>query len=107
MPKVGGRPSAAFGEEEGIVSAHSAKARYRHLSEVGVGETVRIAGIEHGHGLRMRLLAMGVTPGVPVRVIQRVPGGPCIVAVRGTRVALGRGRERTSRTGSAAVSATA
>ncbi len=65
--------------------------RLRHLSDVRVGEIVRFMGVEHGCALRMRLVAMGLTPGVPVRVMQRVPGGPCIVAVRGTRVALGRG----------------
>jgi Fe2+ transport system protein FeoA len=62
-----------------------------HLADVEAGKTVRLVGVEHGSALRMRLMAMGLTPGVLVRVIQRVNGGPCIVAVRGTRVALGRG----------------
>jgi len=63
----------------------------RHLSEVRCGETVRIAGVDHGHALRMRLVSLGLAPGTAVRVVQRNPVGPCIVAVRGARVALGHG----------------
>lgn len=36
-----------------------------------------------------RLLEMGLTPGTPVRVVQDA-GGPMLVSVRGSRVALGR-----------------
>lgn len=63
----------------------------RRLSEARVGETFRVVGVEAGHGLRARLLALGITPGVTVQVVQRHGGGPCIIQVRGTRVALGCG----------------
>lgn len=36
-----------------------------------------------------RLLELGLTPGTPVRVVQDA-GGPMLVSVRGSRVALGR-----------------
>jgi Fe2+ transport system protein FeoA len=36
-----------------------------------------------------RLLELGLTPGVEVRVVQDA-GGPMLVSVRGSRVALGR-----------------
>lgn len=68
-----------------------ARAHVRRLSEVRVGETVRIIGLEQGRGFQMRLVSMGLTPGTTVRVVQKAPGGPCIVATRGTRIALGRG----------------
>ena len=61
------------------------------LAEAGVGDIVRVVRVDHGKALRLRLTAMGITPGTVLRVVQRVGDGPCIVAVRGTRVALGRG----------------
>lgn len=63
----------------------------RRLSEARAGETFRIVGVEAGLGMRARLLALGITPGVTVHVVQRHGGGPCIIQVRGTRVALGCG----------------
>ena len=61
------------------------------LAEARVGDVVRVVRVDHGKVLRLRLTAMGITPGTVLRVVQRVWNGPCIVAVRGTRVALGRG----------------
>lgn len=37
-----------------------------------------------------RLLSLGFTPGVEISIIQNYGRGPLVVAVRGTRVALGR-----------------
>ena len=62
-----------------------------HLSDIENGRTVRLLGVDHGHALRMRLTALGLTPGTVLRMVQRSHGGPCIVAARGMRVALGRG----------------
>ncbi len=63
----------------------------RRLSDVRAGEIVRVAGVDSGHALRMRLLAIGLSPGATVRMMQRHRIGPCILAVRGARLALGRG----------------
>jgi DtxR family Mn-dependent transcriptional regulator len=44
-----------------------------------------------GRGLTARCLALGFTPGAEVTMLQNLHGGPVIVLVRDTRVALGRG----------------
>lgn len=73
------------------------RAAARYLADVPAGESARVAGVEQGHALRMRLMAIGITPGTVVRMVMRNPVGPCIVAVRGARVALGRGMLRRIR----------
>jgi ferrous iron transport protein A len=44
----------------------------------------------HGHPMfRSRMLALGITPRSPIRVLRRMPmGGPIEIEVRGTRLAL-------------------
>ncbi len=61
------------------------------LTGVEEGATVRLATIDAGHGLQSRLAAMGLVPGTEVRVINNGGWGPFIVAVKGSRVMLGRG----------------
>ena len=60
------------------------------LSKAGAGDRVRVSQIEGGQGLSARLSAMGLTPGTPVDVIT-VSGGPIVLQVLGSRLALGRG----------------
>jgi Fe2+ transport system protein FeoA len=45
--------------------------------------------VQVDHCIVLRLREMGLTPGVQVRVVQDT-GGPMLVSVRGSRVALGR-----------------
>ena len=47
--------------------------------------------VQGGHGVLSRLAALGFTPGARLRVIQNFGHGPILVALRDTRVALGRG----------------
>lgn len=61
------------------------------LSDVPVGEVYVVEGINAGRGLRRRLLAMGIVPGEPVRVVRAERAGPVIISVKGSRVMLGRG----------------
>ncbi len=61
------------------------------LSMASPGQEVRLVGVRGGWGVRRRLADMGLTPGEKVRVVQAGPSGPLIIAVRGSRVALGRG----------------
>jgi ferrous iron transport protein A len=61
------------------------------LSAVRSGESVHVRAIEGGLHVLSRLAALGFTPGARVTVIQNRGRGPLIVALRGTRVALGRG----------------
>ena len=51
---------------------------------------MRLARIEAGKKLKHRLTELGLTPGVALTVIQD-NGGPLLVSVRDSRVALGRG----------------
>ena len=67
------------------------------LSDVAPGSRVRLAGMDAGHGLRARLAAMGLVPGVEVLMVKNGGGGPAVVEVKGSRLALGRGMARKIR----------
>lgn len=55
------------------------------------GEEVTIVDIRAGRGLTQRLVDMGLIPGTPVRIINSQMPGPVIIALRGSRLALGYG----------------
>ena len=61
------------------------------LSMIGTGQRVTFVRVDAGRGLRARLAAMGLVPGVELEVIRNTFSGPFIIAVKGTRVMLGRG----------------
>ena len=54
------------------------------------GQTVKLVAIDAGHRLRHRLTELGLIPGVELRVVQD-EGGPLLLAVYDSRLALGRG----------------
>ncbi len=60
------------------------------LTMVAQGERVRLLKVNAGGGLSSRLNAMGLTPGVELSIIQD-SGGPLLLGVRDSRLALGRG----------------
>jgi Fe2+ transport system protein FeoA len=60
------------------------------LTMVAQGERVRLLKVHAGEALSSRLNAMGLTPGVELTVIQD-SGGPLLLGVRDSRLALGRG----------------
>ncbi|MBP7148180.1 MAG: ferrous iron transport protein A [Acidobacteria bacterium] len=61
------------------------------LARAALGESVRVAGIAGGQEVRSRLASLGLLPGVLVQVVTRAPlGGPVLIDVGGTRVAIGR-----------------
>jgi len=65
------------------------RSRVMPLALVAEGETVRISDIGGGRKIRQRLVSMGLVPGKDLEVI-RTPGpGPAVVAVDGSRIALG------------------
>ncbi|MGC9329190.1 MAG: FeoA family protein [Candidatus Hinthialibacter sp.] len=51
---------------------------------------MRLAYVNGGRELRSRLADMGLLPGMEVRVIRNT-GGPFIIAVKDSRLAIGRG----------------
>jgi len=61
------------------------------LAMVAPGEEVRLTAIHGGRRMRRRLADLGLNPGLTVRVVQRDRHGPLILAVKDSRLALGRG----------------
>ncbi|MDF1514036.1 MAG: FeoA family protein [Anaerolineae bacterium] len=64
------------------------------LADLHMGSQALIHSFEGGHNFIARLAALGFTPGAPVKVMRNHGIGPMIVAIRGTRIALGRGEAR-------------
>ncbi len=60
------------------------------LSDAPQGARVRLLRVEGGHALRLRLAAMGLSPGVSIGILQNGGGGPALLAVRQSRIAVGR-----------------
>ncbi|MBK8046742.1 MAG: ferrous iron transport protein A [Anaerolineales bacterium] len=60
------------------------------LTLVGSGRSVTLIKISAGRKLVHRLSELGLTPGVRFEIIQD-HGGPLVLAVRNSRLALGRG----------------
>lgn len=61
------------------------------LTLVSVGEEVRLLSVRGGQALRKRLADLGLNVGMTVRVVQVDPQGPIILAVKDSRLAIGRG----------------
>ncbi|MEN6308823.1 MAG: FeoA family protein [Anaerohalosphaeraceae bacterium] len=61
------------------------------LDQIENGKTVCIDHIEAGHGLKNRLAAMGLLADQPIRVMLNDHKGQVIIAVKNSRVVLGRG----------------
>lgn len=60
------------------------------LAMAASGQPVRLTHIDAGKKLTHRLNELGLTPGVELIIVQDT-GGPLLVSVRDSRVALGRG----------------
>jgi Fe2+ transport system protein FeoA len=61
------------------------------LSSVPPGQTVRLAAVHAGRGLRSRLVAMGLVQNVQITVVSNRHPGPFVISVRGAKMMLGRG----------------
>lgn len=77
-----------FKKEEKNSGADSQK---KLLANALPGKKYRIEKIYGGYGLNSRLHAMGIIPNEIVTVIYQTWGGPMTLAVKGVRIALGRG----------------
>lgn len=60
------------------------------LAMGATGQRVRLVRITAGSTLVHRLVTLGLTPGVELKVVQN-EGGAVVLAVRDTRLAVGRG----------------
>ncbi len=61
------------------------------LAMIAEGEDVQLVNIIGGRVLRKRLADLGLNPGMSLKVVQVDPQGPMILAVKDSRIALGRG----------------
>lgn len=80
----GAKPAAAL-----VSPLEPTKALRFPLSGCRLGEVVCLQCLEVDHCVLHRLRELGLTPGVELSVVQD-SGGPLLVSVRGSRVALGR-----------------
>ena len=62
----------------------------RPLSTAPQKQALTVVKVAAGRRATHRLTEMGLTPGVEVKIVQD-NGGPLILAVRGSRLAIGRG----------------
>lgn len=61
------------------------------LDDVSVGTTVRVHDVSGGDAVAIRLLEMGVTPGVEIRLVGKAPfGDPLELELRGYRLSIRR-----------------
>jgi len=63
------------------------------LTTVSKGREVILVDIQGGRGLRSKLYSMGLFPGVKLKVVGN-GGGPIMIAINDTRLALGFGMAR-------------
>ena len=61
------------------------------LSRIDQGKEVTLIDIDGGRGIRSKLYSMGLVPGVKLTVLRGNCAGPTMVAVRDSRLAIGRG----------------
>ena len=55
------------------------------------GERLTLVALRGGQRMRKRLADLGLTVSMSLQIVQRSGRGPLIVAVKGTRLAIGRG----------------
>ena len=60
------------------------------LTEAKRGELVELVEINGGRKLARRMVELGLTTGIKLKVLHD-SGGPMIIAIRDSRIALGRG----------------
>jgi len=61
------------------------------LSMLNIGEKAELVEFQDGNIMKQRLASMGLNPGMKVTMIKNNMGGPIILGVMDTRIALGRG----------------
>ena len=61
------------------------------LSMIDPGKEVTLIDIRGGRGVRSKLYSMGLVPGVNLKILNRSGSGPVMIAVKDSRLAIGRG----------------
>jgi Fe2+ transport system protein FeoA len=81
------------GSDNSLIAApdkHDAK-NIIFLNSAAPGKNYLVERIIGGHGINGRLNAMGIIPKEVITVVFQTWGGPLTIAVKGVRIALGRG----------------
>ncbi len=61
------------------------------LGRVDQGKEVTLIDIDGGRGIRSKLYSMGLVPGVKLTVLRGNCAGPTMVAIKDSRLSIGRG----------------
>ena len=61
------------------------------LNSLRPGERGVVVDLRGGHEFRSKLYAMGLAPGVIIRVVESYSQGPIVIEAGGTRLAVGKG----------------
>ncbi len=61
------------------------------LNMIDPGEEVTLIDIIGGKGIRSKLYSMGLVPGITLKILSRSGSGPVMIAVKDSRLAIGRG----------------
>jgi ferrous iron transport protein A len=61
------------------------------LTMINEGGKAVLRSVEGGRQLKGRLAALGLLPGAELEVIQNSGNGPFVIAVKGSRIVIGRG----------------
>lgn len=61
------------------------------IAEAPTNVPLEVSGVTYGCGVHTKLAAMGILPGEIIKIVHRENGGPIVLEVKGTRVAIGRG----------------
>ncbi|MCX8094119.1 MAG: ferrous iron transport protein A [Candidatus Goldbacteria bacterium] len=59
------------------------------LTNLNAGEKARVLKINGRVGIKRRLQAMGIFPGIDIKIIQSISNGPVIIESGNTRIAIG------------------
>lgn len=63
----------------------------QNLEQLAIGGSARVVDVTGGDATALRLIEMGLTPGVRVRVVGSAPlGGPLEIELRGYRLSIRR-----------------
>jgi DtxR family Mn-dependent transcriptional regulator len=90
--KIGSCAECIQLHKKGLEETGKYSQRLVSVSNLKKGQVGKIALIRGGHNMLQRLLDMGLTPGTEIRVAKVAPlGGPVELAVRGSKLALGKG----------------
>ena len=61
------------------------------LTRIDPGKEVTLIDIDGGRGIRSKLYSMGLVPGINLKILSRNGSGPVMIAIKDSRLAIGRG----------------